>query len=703
MSVVVTANINQKAVFFAGETFHCTISFTNPLPPTSASKTSSQDSDSSKPRLQNSEQLFPDDRHHDQYARSSSSGHAKTINESKAGKKPHKSMQENGNLLSVIVENPAAQTNMAGDLNDSGIFGFRNFVKRSASFTGLASLLTGGGDASEEWDETEIVAEPASHADASSEKGHSETSAPKATQNSIPVSPPMIYETDTETDDDLGFIDLQAADGSDTFSIDLETGESSPRSSVDYLSVTSPEWSTNGSLMDYKRQSRRPSIITRCSSSPSLTQKYETLLWGFAQIVGVFVVDGSLMKAYEFEPLKLKNMYGPGGGMGGAVGGGMLGIFTPTAMGMSTLADMQERADNKSIPVFSTPPSILFIDVHLAPGETRTYSYETRLPADLPPTHKGKAIKFQYNLIIGTHRGGMNHQSHIVHLPFRVFNYVSEDGARPMYDLMNPVIISKDEAIVTCLDDNPKENKPAIKKGTNKAEFIEYVDQLVRSLANDSTSNGDVEDNARSESDSFVHVERELKSCTNTVAILSKNMRKATYDICKNNARVAQLCLLKTTYQLGDVVTGVINFNDALIQSYQVSITLESNEQIEASIAARPQHHINKITRKVHGEHHEFCLYTRRISFAIPIPTNGTPDFTTTAVKLHWGLRLEFITGDKNTSPLLSLNTDERHLYLQAVPDVSVETFDCLVPIKVYPTSYESARTFPHSHTFYVS
>jgi len=62
--------------------------------------------------------------------------------------------------------------------------------------------------------------------------------------------------------------------------------------------------------------------------------------------------------------------------------------------------------------------------------------------------------------------------------------------------------------------------------GTNKAEFIEYVDQLVRSLANDSTSNGDVEDNARSESDSFVHVERELKSCTNTVAILSKNMRK---------------------------------------------------------------------------------------------------------------------------------------------------------------------------------
>jgi hypothetical protein len=28
--------------------------------------------------------------------------------------------------------------------------------------------------------------------------------------------------------------------------------------------------------------------------------------------------------------------------------------------------------DSKSIPVFSTPPSILFCDLHLAPGELRT-------------------------------------------------------------------------------------------------------------------------------------------------------------------------------------------------------------------------------------------------------------------------------------------------------------------------------------------
>lgn len=62
----------------------------------------------------------------------------------------------------------------------------------------------------------------------------------------------------------------------------------------------------------------------------------------------------------------------------------------------------------------------------------------------------------------------------------------------------------------------------------------------------------------------------------------------------------------------------------------QVSVTLESSEIVESSIANRPQQQIARMTRKVHGEHHEFCLNARRISFAISIPTSSTPDFQTT-------------------------------------------------------------------------
>ncbi|CAJ0843796.1 10986_t:CDS:2, partial [Entrophospora sp. SA101] len=54
------------------------------------------------------------------------------------------------------------------------------------------------------------------------------------------------------------------------------------------------------------------------------------------------------------------------------------------------------------------------------------------------------------------------------------------------------------------------------------------------------------------------------------------------------------------------------------------------SEIVESSIAKRPQNQISRQTRKVHGEHHEFCLNSERISFSISIPTHATPDFSTT-------------------------------------------------------------------------
>ncbi|KAF0450058.1 Rgp1-domain-containing protein [Gigaspora margarita] len=678
MSIVVTAKIAQNAVFFSDERFRCEITFEYPLPTV---------------------EKFSHDKIQNIASRNGFISHTKSNQEPNSpGKKPSPRQVSNGNPLSAIVENPSIQNSIAGDLGESGMFGFRNLVKRSTLTAFASSTLSlfslGTGD-------SQPPLSPIRNTE-HTEKNNVDQS----------TASPFAY-IEEETYDDGGLINLKQADGSDSVSVsDYDTSESSPRSSADFYVLgysddrSSNSWS--GSLTDYKRNSGgsgRSSIGSgRCSSSPTLSQKYETLLWGFAQIVGQFVVDSSLVKSVEFEPLKTKTMYRPasGSGAGGAVGSGTLGIFTPNSIHPSSLQDLQERADSRSIPVFSTPPSILFCDLHLMPGETRTYTYETRLPTDLPPTHRGKAIRFNYNLIIGTHRGGLNQQSHIVQLPFRVFNFVSDDGSRPVYDLMNPVIIYKDEAVIKCKEDSPKRSSIVKKRDNKREEFIDYVMKLAQSsddvnldVYNKSDEGGD--------SDNYVFVEKDVSSLTNTATIVSKSARKVNYDICKNNQRVAQLCLLKTLYRLGDIVMGTLNFNDVIIPSYQVSITLENSELIEPSITNRTQQQISRLTRKIHGEHHEFCLNASRISFSIPIPTNSTPDFATTGVKLQWSLRLEFITGSKNDYPLMPLNADERHHYYQAVEDVNVETFDCSIPIKVYPTSCESARTFPSQHTFRVS
>lgn len=96
----------------------------------------------------------------------------------------------------------------------------------------------------------------------------------------------------------------------------------------------------------------------------------------------------------------------------------------------------------------------------------RTDLYKITLPKDIPPSHKGRCIRFNYHLIIGTQRSSVNSgatsntsmgRGHVVQMPFRVLNHVSVDGSRPIYDLMNPVVLYKDEAKIEVQDsDTPK-------------------------------------------------------------------------------------------------------------------------------------------------------------------------------------------------------------------------------------------------------
>jgi hypothetical protein len=130
-AVFVTAKIPQNAVFFAGEKFRCEITF------------------SCQPS--NADNLSSEDKSQGTSTKNGYSSHVKSINESKSHiKKPSTKQVPNGNPLSVIVENPTIHNSLAGDLGDSGMFGFRNFVKRSASLTSIASstfsLLAGSSD-----------------------------------------------------------------------------------------------------------------------------------------------------------------------------------------------------------------------------------------------------------------------------------------------------------------------------------------------------------------------------------------------------------------------------------------------------------------------------------------------------------------------------------------------------------------------------
>ena len=178
-----------------------------------------------------------------------------------------------------------------------------------------------------------------------------------------------------------------------------------------------------------------------------------TLLMGYAQISASFTVDGSLINQAAFDEVKRKGVVGgQSSGSSGAGGaeksrrsGGLLGalgwnVIEDSLSGLLSngdlngLRDMRGVTSSKSIPLLSTPQSLLFVDLRLGPGEESSYSFSFTLPRGLPASHKGKAIKISYNLIIGTQRPSgpkQVQQVNRINIPFRVFSGVNGTSFPP--------------------------------------------------------------------------------------------------------------------------------------------------------------------------------------------------------------------------------------------------------------------------------
>lgn len=168
---------------------------------------------------------------------------------------------------------------------------------------------------------------------------------------------------------------------------------------------------------------------------------------------------------------------------------------------------------------------------------------------------------------------------------------------------------------------------------------------------------------------------------------------------------MAQVVLIKSNYKLGESVIGVIHFDNNILPVYRMSVTLESQEVIEPSIAYKSSAASAKLTKKQYGGHHESVVNTMRTSFNLTIPPSASPEFTTTGVSLQWGVHFEFAISQAGISrmreqTMVVLSQDDRLANYHAVPSLQAETFECKIGIKVYPNNMESSRALTPTLNF---
>ncbi|KAH9257433.1 hypothetical protein BASA84_000755 [Batrachochytrium salamandrivorans] len=460
--------------------------------------------------------------------------------------------------------------------------------------------------------------------------------------------------------DDLEILTPNTQDG--TIRTAVTNGTSSNYSST--LSPMSDQTTpfTSSSLTPALAQLKVGTLfLKRRSTDPAVPLgAREDIAWAFAQMTGQFTVDSTHVKTSSFSPLRQKVMYraaGSASGHGSQGGGGTLGVPSPSPV-------VVKRNETQPLPLYSTPPSILFCDLSLAPGESKSFKYEILLPSILPPSHRGKVARFFYKLIVGIQRSGKIRQSQIISIPFRLFNRTNFNGTRPVYEVMSPVVVNKDESIVT-----------AQKSTANTTIFTPTSpepDGLPGSLFAPASHQASIMD--------F----NEYTTSMNNIANICQTSKKVSYEICKNNEHVAQLTLARIAYRLGETIVVVLNFTNGTIPCLQASVFLESIEVVEAPFVLKSKQQTSAYSRRCHAELHRSTFNSRRLVLSVTIPPTATADFQSTAVSMHWSLRVEFVTGIAGQMQQTPSMVDEGFRHHHVAKRAEVEPFDCSIPLKVY-------------------
>jgi len=233
--------------------------------------------------------------------------------------------------------------------------------------------------------------------------------------------------------------------------------------------------------------------------------------------------------------------------------------------------------------VLSTKPKILFCDLRLLPGESKSFPYCQVLPSEGPPTYKGQGVKYSYKITIGTQR--VNSHIKLLRVPLRVLvlqgiadisQYADSEDLTPS----NPF-----------LDTEPKESP------------LDIAMQILQ----------------------------------NITAKRSPNV----YNITNNRGKVVRFSLFKLSYKLGEDIIGTFDFRECSVPCVQYSVTLQSEENVSETCQQRSNQGATVVS---YSKVHEMCLGLQHANIVLPIPLHITPGFQTNIVNLSWHLHFEFVT-----------------------------------------------------------
>nr|CAB3265550.1 retrograde Golgi transport protein RGP1 homolog [Phallusia mammillata] len=285
--------------------------------------------------------------------------------------------------------------------------------------------------------------------------------------------------------------------------------------------------------------------------------------------------------------------------------------------------------------VLQTPVKILFCDLKLEPGESRSYHFTEVIPSDTPPTYRGSSCKYSYKLTIGTQR--VSSPIKLLRIPFRVL---------VVYGLTEYQI--NEEQIPS---------NPFLENTASKANLLDIASEVLSTITSRRSSRN--------------------------------------YKIANSRGLMGIFCLMKTSAKIGEDFVGVFNFVDGTVPCLQYSVCLQSEETLAEECQRNPGQGNVIIS---YGKHVEFCLYAERTHVILPIPLHVAPGFLTDLVCLKWRLHFEFVTATSPLKGLDLETGQSGDRMWQGPGQIKTESMTWDVPIQILPNMPTQAENIASAH-----
>ncbi|XP_054160595.1 RAB6A-GEF complex partner protein 2-like [Oppia nitens] len=301
--------------------------------------------------------------------------------------------------------------------------------------------------------------------------------------------------------------------------------------------------------------------------------------------------------------------------------------------------------------LFSSSPKILFCDLKLMPNESKSFVYNETVPDWVPPSYNGLKVKYQYKLSIGTQR--INSSIQLLRIPIRILTIDIPIG------------------LVT---DSMKINHQNYELNNDCNNDINRKDSVV--------SNHSV--NHTYEPIDFSN-ESVLDVSLHRLDCLTAKRCPQSYVITNPFGKVAKLCIMKSTYKLGEDIVGIFSFNESTVPCVQFSVTLQCDETIQEEYRVKDLKPSSYTQTTSYSNYNEFCLHMNHTQMVLTVPLTITPTFTSDLVSLSWKLHFEFVTA-KPEDVRNTVTQDSQGVSEQSPPFLNVQTMVWDLPICLFAT-----------------